>query len=119
MNYKYKEMDAKECISFLKKNSMCIMSLCKNNIPYNIPMYYEYNSDSESEILIEMVSKSEGQKSKILEKNDNVTICVIKKFFKKSYSVICTGNVFIDDVNNSMILIRLNVKNITGRIYNS
>ena len=120
MKYNYKNLSKREIKRIIKRNSLCFLGVNDFLSPYIFPMFYIFNTDSEEEIILELLTKDSGKKIDYFIENDDVSVLIYKKILKKSYSILLKGKVYLnsDDMNGlNMIKIIINVKECEGRLY--
>ena len=120
-NYIYQKMTFSEINQTLQDCSICVLALSTNNEPYMLPMYFEYDTNH-NEPLFVLESKNNGQKIHYLNSNNQVCIFVQYNEPESYKSIVASGKAYTSsaDVNCSyqnIIKIKVQVQEITGRIY--
>ena len=120
-NYIYQKMTFKEINKVLDDCFICVLSICHNNIPYMIPMYFEYYCE-ENEPKLVLESKNIGQKMNWLKNNAQVCLFIQYNDVDSYKTIIINGKAKIKEMDAScsyhnMVKIIVQVQDITGRIY--
>ena len=120
-NYIYKKMTFKEINKLLHNCYICILSIINGEEPYMVPMYYEYNNESnEPKFILE--SKNSGQKINCLKANHKVCLYIQYNDDGCFKTVVIGGKASLKKISNSasypdLSRIIINVEEMSGRIY--
>ena len=120
-NYVYQKMTFSEINQTLADCYICVLAVSENNTPYMIPMYFDYDKGYNEPVFI-LESKNNGQKIGHLSNNDQVCLFIQYNEPDAYKSIIACGKAFISRVEancsyQNMIKIKVQVQDITGRLY--
>ncbi|MCA9356095.1 MAG: pyridoxamine 5'-phosphate oxidase family protein [Candidatus Paceibacterota bacterium] len=85
----------KSVIDFLKNNSLCILSTCKDNKPHSVPVYYFYDDENET---FYIATKAKTQKVLNILENKNTFITVFRTDPQATFTAECEATI-IDHTN--------------------
>lgn len=115
MNY-YTNLTSEEISKIISKCSYCHLTVSNYNVPYTIPVFYEYKKEKERYIFY-IKSKCYGKKIDFLKNNDTVCLEFDTKNNEYIDSVVITGNAQLQ-VDGEIMLIIVYSECINGRRFN-
>ncbi|MDD4407181.1 MAG: pyridoxamine 5'-phosphate oxidase family protein [Bacilli bacterium] len=119
-NYIYQQMDNKEINDTINKCSICILGTTNFGYPYLVPTYFTYECNNNHSFFV-LESKCSGRKIKNILNNNNVCVFIQYNDDDCYKSIIASGIAEISksiiSEKSNMIIIKIAVNEIEGRIY--
>lgn len=113
MNYENLTNDG--IIETLNNGNVCVLSVSKKNIPYSIPMYYNYEVKDDV-IYIKLRPKKDSKQLEYVKNNPNVCLLFDDKSYDTFNTVIIKGEAKVIDESSEEIIV-IKAKEVTGRSY--
>ena len=119
--YVYQKMTFSEINKVLENCYICVLGMCCNDMPYQVPMYFTYDRfHGEPKFILE--SKQTSQKIDILKSKPDVSLFIQFNEPDEYKSVLVSGRAKLTNMDNScshsnMVSIVIEATELTGRVY--